>query len=75
MMLKSSQDLWIEPTAPLGDAAEDAGAFGGVCGPLGVEGKKGQMADTAHHERLRICKYIYQKSTLKKDKTISKPQR
>ena len=33
-MLKSSQDLWIEPTAPLGDAAEDAGAFGGVCGPV-----------------------------------------
>ena len=39
MTLKSSQDLWIEPRAPLGDAAEDAGPFGGVCAPLGVDAK------------------------------------
>ena len=35
MTIKSSQDLWIEPTAPLGDVVEQSGQFGGVCGPIG----------------------------------------
>ena len=40
MTVKSSQAPWFEPTIPLGDAAEDAGPFGGVCGPVGVDAKK-----------------------------------
>ena len=40
MTLKSSQDLWIEPTAPLGDVVEQSGPFGGVCGPIGADAKK-----------------------------------
>ena len=42
MMLKSSQDLGIEPTAPLGDVVEQSGPFGGVCGPLGPGAKKNE---------------------------------
>ena len=40
MTIESSQDLWIESTAPLGDVVEQSGPFGGVCGPVGVEEKK-----------------------------------
>ena len=40
MMSKTSADLWIEGTAPLGDAAEQSGPFGDVCGPVGVDAKK-----------------------------------
>ena len=40
MTIKSSQDLVIEPTAPLGDVVEQSGRFGGVCGPLGPAAKK-----------------------------------
>ena len=39
MMTNTSADLWIDPTVPLGDAAEVSGPFGGVCGPLGVDAK------------------------------------
>ena len=39
-MVKSSQDLWISPTTPLGVAAEDAGSIGDVCGTLGADAKK-----------------------------------
>ena len=40
MTIKSSQDPWIEPTAPLGDVVEQSGPFGGVCGPIGGVAKK-----------------------------------
>ena len=40
MMAKTSADLWFRPTTPLGVAAEDAGAFGAVCGPVGPDEKK-----------------------------------
>ena len=40
MITRDSADLWFRPTTPLGDAAEDAGPFGGVCGPLGPDAKK-----------------------------------
>ena len=40
MTVKSSQDLWIEPTAPLGDATEVTGPFGGVCAAIGPDAKK-----------------------------------
>ena len=39
-MTDTSADLWIEPTAPLGDAAEVSGPFGGVCGPVVADAKK-----------------------------------
>ena len=38
--VKSSQDLWIEPRAPLGDAVEQSEPFGGVCGTIGGRAKK-----------------------------------
>ena len=34
-MTKTSPDLWFSPTTPLGGAADDAGAFGSVCEPVG----------------------------------------
>ena len=34
MMTRDPADLWFSSTTPLGVAAEDAGAFGTVCGPL-----------------------------------------
>ena len=40
MMTRDSADLWIDATAPLGDAAEDSGAFGTVCEPVGPVAKK-----------------------------------
>ena len=40
MMTNTSADLRIDPTAPLGDAAEDSGAFGTVCEPVGPIAKK-----------------------------------
>ena len=40
MMAKTSADLWFRPTTPLGVAAEDAGAFGTVREPVGVDAKK-----------------------------------
>ena len=39
MTIESSQDLWIEPTSPLGDVVEQSGPFGGVCGPIGGRAK------------------------------------
>ena len=40
MTIESSQDLWIEPTAPLGDAAEVSGPFCAVCGAIRADAKK-----------------------------------
>ena len=40
MTTKSSQDLWIEPTAPLGDAVEQSGPSGAVCEAIGADAKK-----------------------------------
>ena len=40
MMSNTSADLWIEATAPLGDAVEESGQFGGVCAPIGARAKK-----------------------------------
>ena len=52
MTVKSSQDLCIEPTAPLGDVVEQSGPFGGVCGPVGVDAKKSDTVSS-------LWNYIY----------------
>ena len=40
MMTRDPGDLWFRLTTPLGDAAEDSGALGGVCGAIGTDAKK-----------------------------------
>ena len=55
MMTKTSADLWFRPTTPLGVAAEDAGALGGVCGTLGADAKKKVTTGLGFFPDLPFC--------------------
>ena len=39
-MTRDSADLWFRPPTSYSVASEDAGAFGTVCKPIGVDEKK-----------------------------------